>query len=262
LRLHNAGIDPISIDSIICTHMHVDHVSDAGVLVEAMTGYTFKKRGLLIAPPSVLDGDRYGDKSISTYHQTLPAHVERFASDDEKTFEVHGEKPKTGLSSSSPILGSFSLRGVAVKHDTESGFGFIMELDGLKIGYTSDTEYLPSLHNSAFAGVDVLIANNLKSNKDSIPDHMHSGHLIQLLKSAKPKCCILSHMGMGLITSGPELEAARIQSESGVPTSAGRDGYSFDIERRVWSKADLKSKIEKTGEKSTKKAPAQKKLVD
>lgn len=241
VRMHSSGFDPTHLDAIICTHMHIDHVADAGVLIEAMTGFTFKKRGLVLASSSVLDGDRFGDKSISTYHQSLPFQVERFGPDDDKEFEVM-DAPAAGKPAK--VVGSFSLRGVHVKHDEDSAFGFVMELDGVRIGYTSDTEYLPSIHNSAFAGVDVLIANNLKSAADGIPDHLHSGHLITLLKAAKPKLCILSHMGMGLIQSGPEIEAARIESASGVPTIAGKDGYYYCTDRCGWFNASAEKKKE------------------
>ncbi len=240
LRLLQANRDPTKTDAIIVTHMHIDHVSDAPALVEAMSGFTFKHAGLLIAAASVLDGDKHGDKSISKYHQMLVKECAHFGPADKKTFEI-SRQPKSGSAPSSPA-NSFTLSGVPVKHDDKSGFGFVIEMDGVKIGYTSDTEYIPAIHNAAYAGVDVLIANNLKSAADGIPDHLHSGHLIQLLKAAKPKLCILSHMGMGLIQSGPEAEAARIESASGVKTIAGRDGYYYCTDRCGWFRPQKEKK--------------------
>lgn len=237
LRLHDAHVNPESLDALIVTHMHIDHVSDAPVLAEAMSGFTFKHSGLLIASHSVLEGDKFGDRSISKYHQSLVKECVSFEPNDSKIFEVKKEKKDKKENDPSS---SFHLRGVPVKHDDKSGFGFVLEMDGVKIGYTSDTEYLPTIHNAAFAGVDVLIANNLKSASDGIPDHLHSGDLIKLLKAAKPKLCILSHMGMGLINSGPEAEAARIESASGVKTIAGRDGYYYCTDRCGWFRPEKK----------------------
>ncbi len=242
LRLHDAHVNPEHLDAIIVTHMHIDHVSDAPVLAEAMSGFTFKHSGLLIASHSVLEGDKFGDRSIPKYHQSLVKECVSFGPDDSKTFEVKKDKKENG--SAQRGSATFHLRGVPVKHDDKSGFGFVLEMDGVKIGYTSDTEYLPAIHNSAFAGVDVLIANNLKSAADGIPDHLHSGDLIKLLKATKPKLCILSHMGMGLIQSGPEAEAARIESASGVKTIAGRDGYYYCTDRCGWFRPEKKKEKE------------------
>ncbi|MFH1095229.1 MAG: MBL fold metallo-hydrolase [Candidatus Micrarchaeota archaeon] len=228
LRLHAAGLDPQKTDALIVTHMHVDHVSDAGVLIEAMNNHMLSKGGVLVASRSVLAGDKHGDKSVSTYHQSKLDQCIALAPAEKREIKI--QKTKIGASC------SFSIQGVPVKHDDRDGFGFVLTLDGVRIGYTSDTEYLPVVHDKAFAGVDALIANNLKAAEDGIPDHLNSGDLIKLLSKAKPKLCILSHMGMKLIVSGPELEAARIQSASGVPTVAGRDGWYYCTDRCGWFK--------------------------
>ncbi len=251
LRLHAAGLDPQKTDALIVTHMHVDHVSDAGVLIEAMSDHMLSKGGVLLASRSVISGDRHGDKSISTYHQSRLEQCVTLAPGEKK--EVRIAKAKSGRPD------SFSITAVPVKHDDPTGFGFVLTLDGVRIGYTSDTEYLPAVHDKAFAGVDALIANNLKTADDHIPDHLNSGDLVKLLKSAKPKLCILSHMGMKLIVSGPELEAARIQSASGVPTYAGKDGYYYCTERCGWFDAAKEKKKAKEGK--SRKDEGQKRLT-
>ncbi|VVB57571.1 Ribonuclease BN [uncultured archaeon] len=263
LRLLDAGQDPTKTDALIVTHMHVDHVSDAGVLAEAMSGFTFTRRGLLVAAQSVLEGDRHGDRTVSRYHQGLLGECAAFGPNDSRQFEIKKEKSPSSSTARAPAgpstpASSFHLRGVPVKHDDKAGFGFVLEMDGVKIGYTSDTEYLPGIHDRAYAGLDVLIANNLKSAADGIPDHLHSGDLIKLLKSAKPKLCILSHMGLGLIQSGPEAEAARIESASGVPTIAGKDGYYYCTDRCGWFDAAKEKK--KASEEKGRAREGQKKL--
>ena len=223
LQMHSLGIDPKKIDCVICTHMHVDHVLDAPLLLEAMSGYTLRKGGILIASKQIIEGDEYGDRSIISYHQSKLEQNIIFSANDEREIKINGK-------------GSFNLRGTGVRHNDESGFGFVMEIGGYKIGYTSDTEYVPSLHDAAFKGADVLIANCLKPSIDGIPDHLHSVDLAKLLGKSKPKTCIISHLGMKLIMAGPEQEAAKIESACGVKTIAARDGYFFELKSKKWGK--------------------------
>ena len=105
--------------------------------------------------------------------------------------------------------------------------------------------------------MDLLLWRHAEA-EDGIPDHLHSGHLIQLLQAAKPKLCILSHMGMGLIQSGPELEAARIESACGIKTVAGKDGYYYCTDRCGWFKAGAKDKVGKKESGPDKKSPLSK----
>lgn len=240
VRLHQCGQDALKTDCIIVSHMHVDHVSDAPVLVEAMSGHGRGGRGTLIAPPSVLDGDRNGDRSVSKYHQAMVPTVIR-PQMGQRIEVALGQARATGPSGAGPTAPRFSFTPVPTKHDDKEGFGFVLEWEGVRIGYTSDTEYLPAVHDAAFRGVDVLVANNLKTAEDGIPDHLHSGDLITLLGAAKPGMCILNHMGLTLIQSGPEAEAARIESASGVPTVAAADGKYYCTDRCGWFDAAKES---------------------
>ncbi len=50
-----AGLDPSVLDGIILTHKHLDHSNDVNVMIEAMTGGGFKKRGTLLCSHDALD---------------------------------------------------------------------------------------------------------------------------------------------------------------------------------------------------------------
>ena len=67
-------------------------------------------------------------------------------------------------------------------------------------------------------------------------------------------------MGMGLINSGPELEAARIESESGILTRAGRDGFTWSVSGREWVKSGKSAGGKSNGESAKKPAGGQKRL--
>lgn len=213
IACHDFCQDPSKVGLLIVTHNHIDHVNDAGVIAEAMSGHALQKKGWLIGSKSVIRGDKNGDRGISNYHMGALSHVEVAKAGEEILVEISGRKAV--------------LAPTRVKHDDETGFGFTLEMDGRRIGYTSDTEYFEGIAGQ-YKGCDILIANNLKSKDDGVPGHLFTNGTIRLFRQASPKLGIIAHMGMRLIKSGPEKEAKKIEKESGVRTIAAKDGMRLD----------------------------------
>jgi phosphoribosyl 1,2-cyclic phosphodiesterase len=199
---------------LIVTHNHIDHVNDAQLIIEAMSEYALKKKGILVASESVIVGDEQKDKCISNYHlQKL-----------ERAIVAKVGKPihlQIGHSSCRIIP-------TPVLHDDKTGFGFVLELDGKRIGYTSDTEFFEGI-SSHYKGCDILIVNNIKPFHDGLAGHLYSDKTIVLLSEAKPKLAVITHMGISLLKAGPEKEAERISKKSGVKTIAAKDGMRLEI---------------------------------
>jgi phosphoribosyl 1,2-cyclic phosphodiesterase len=65
------SLNPQQLNAIFVSHCHPDHYTDAEVLIEAMTKGMAKKRGLLVAAKSVLEGSDTCEPSISGYHQSM-----------------------------------------------------------------------------------------------------------------------------------------------------------------------------------------------
>ncbi len=214
IACHDFGQDPSKVGLLVVTHNHIDHVNDAGVIAEAMSGFALQKKGWLIGSKSVILGDENGDRGISNYHMNALSHVEVAEVGKEIRVEISGRKAL--------------FTPTRVKHDDRTGFGFTLEMDGKRIGYTSDTEYFRGIA-AQYAGCDVLIANSLKSKDDGVPGHLFTNGTIKLFRQALPKLGIIAHMGMRLIKSGPEKEAQKIEKESGVRTIAATDGMKVGV---------------------------------
>jgi len=207
---HEFSIDPKKTDAVVVTHNHIDHLNDAELMLEAINCYPDQKRGILVSTKSVLVADEFGERSISTY------------------FTRKAERAHVVAQGKQIALKGAVLTPTPVRHEDKTGFGFVLEMDGARIGYTSDTEYFPSLPKH-FPRCDILIANNLKAGADGVPGHLYSTTTAKLLSECSPKLCVLSHMGRSLIKSGPAAEAKKIEAQSGVRTIAAEDGMRLDV---------------------------------
>ncbi|MCX6771751.1 MAG: MBL fold metallo-hydrolase [Candidatus Micrarchaeota archaeon] len=207
---HDFSIHPEKTGAVVVTHNHIDHLNDAALMCEAINCFPDRKRGILVASKSILAGDEYGERGISPY----------FTKKLSRTEIARQGKPIK--------IGGATLTPTPVRHEDMTGFGFVLDMDGARIGYTSDTEYFPSLAPH-FLHCDILIANNLKSGADGVPGHLYSATTVKLLTACHPRLCVLSHMGQSLLKSGPGKEARKIQKASGVRTVAATDGMRVDV---------------------------------
>jgi ribonuclease BN (tRNA processing enzyme) len=203
--------DPLKLDAVIVSHNHTDHVTDARVLIEGMSGFAMKKKGILIASKNTLDVE---DGGIGKWHIAKVSNVYAAGFGEKKSFE-------TGK-------GSFEIEIIAMKHEEPSTFGFKLYMDGKIVGYISDTEYIESFGKD-FSGCDLLIMNCLKPEDDNYKGHLTSRGAIKILREAKPKMCVITHLGMKMLQAGPQKEAERIERESGVKTIAAKDGMKFSF---------------------------------
>jgi len=202
--------DPLKLDAIIVSHNHTDHVTDARVLIEGMSGYALRKKGIFIGSKVTLGTDG----GIGEFHLEKIATVYAAEYLDHKKFE-------TGK-------GFFEIDIYPMKHEEPSTFGFRLSMDGAVLGYISDTEYTESFGKD-FSGCDLLVINCIKPEDDRYSGHLTSGGVIKILKAARPKKAVITHLGMKMLQIGPAKEAERIEKESGVQTIAAKDGMKITI---------------------------------
>jgi len=210
-----AGLDPQKLTGVLVSHCHPDHCNDAGVLVEAMTQGMTRKRGVLAAAHSVLEGNGNCDPCISKYHQTIPQ-------------QVLDAKP--GLSFS---ITDLKITATKAKHSDISTVGFRFgTADVGDFAYTSDTEYFEGV-GKLYKNVRLLLLCAMRPAGSPWKGHMTTEDAVRIIEEATPEMAVLTHFGMKMIFKGPASEAKFIQQKTGTPTIAAKDGMHLNIGEKI-----------------------------
>lgn len=211
---HEAKLDPLELDCVLVTHNHVDHFSDAMVMIEGMTHFTRKRRGIIIGSKRTLTISDDDEPGVHKYHQKLA---------EELYIAKFGEKKKFKTE-----RGEFQIQIIEMDHSERSTFGFKLFVDKVVIGYITDTLYREEFEKE-FSGCDLLIVNCIKPEPDGFDAHITSNDLIKLLPKIKPKTCIITHLGTKMIGEIAKNEAKRIQKETKVKTISAEDFMEVEV---------------------------------
>ncbi|MDH5441168.1 MAG: MBL fold metallo-hydrolase [Candidatus Bathyarchaeota archaeon] len=209
-----AGLDPQKINAILVSHSHTDHVTDAQVLIEAMSRGTKSKRGLLAAAHSVLYGNEVCGQSISNYHQSIP----------EKVIDA-----QVGVKFS---IGDLEVRTTRAEHSDPDAVGFrLVTADYGDFAYTSDSEYFGGIEDY-YKGVRLLILCVLRPYGRPWKGHMTTEDAIKIAEKVRPEMTIITHFGMGMIFKARG-EAQIIETKTGIPTKPATDGMHIYLAEEI-----------------------------
>jgi ribonuclease BN (tRNA processing enzyme) len=223
-----------NIDVLFISHMHPDHANDAELLVEVMTHATLVKRGIIIAEDSSLKGSgiiaRIFAAVINPLSKTFPKIFKKIKISNTVISDYHKELVQEvyGLSPGKEVqLDKIKIIGTQTKHD-DPAVGFVLEMDGKRIGYTADTEYFEGMADE-YKNCDIIIVNMLRATKPDFPGHFYAETVAKFLKEAKPKKAFITRFGGQFFKLNPSIIAKQIQENSGVVTIATRDGMNIEI---------------------------------
>ncbi len=206
VMVHQLRFKPRNLDAIILSHRHIDHSNDVNVMVEAMTMGGFQPRGKLIVPSDCLNSDPVVLEYVRPFVEITEI---------KKDMEI----------SLGNIKISFPIQNM---HPVET-YGMIYKFSSGKLGYIPDTEYFPEL-GATYKGVDFLILNVVRMKTDKKIRHLNMDDASALINEIKPKLAILTHFGLQVLKSSPELQARNISEKTGVDVRAAYDGMNINFE--------------------------------
>ena len=200
-------LDPRKLDAIIISHHHIDHCTDANVLVEAMTGGGHQRRGALFASRQALETD----SPICRYVQAFPERVITLTGGTQ--FEAGGVRFST----------------ISHHHPVET-YGLLFATGDKRLGFVVDTAYLEELP-SHYQDCDLLVLNVVLADRDqpATDRHLSLWHAEQIIQQAQPARAILTHFGMGVLREKPWVIAEELSQRLGLSIEAARDGMKVDL---------------------------------
>ncbi|MDR1965526.1 MAG: hypothetical protein LBQ36_02345 [Synergistaceae bacterium] len=202
-------ISPISINTIILTHRHVDHSSDVNALAEGMTLKAAKPRGFVLLTRDCFEG---GDSVLMNY---MSKRIKMVA------FHEDGAD-----SEPAPDL---SLESVAHSHNGVQCFGVIFKRTcAPHWGLISDTAPLESF-SKRYVGCEMIVINVALSMPKARIDHMSLPEVESLLGTICPRTAVLTHMGNDLLDMGGE-RISRKLSTNRTKVIAATDGMVISLD--------------------------------
>ena len=210
-RIH---YDPALTDSVIVSHAHPDHYSDAEVVLEGMTLGGWKKRGHLYGSRTVIDGEGTLGPCISKYHLGIVENASIFNPGDR--LDIDGMPAEICRANHSD--------------PTNVGFKFNTE-DGI-ISYVSDTDYSEEIADQ-YKGTRVLILPVTTPNDLRIPYHLCTDDAILFMERVRPELTIFIHLGIVMIKIGPDKQAAKAERMTGLRTLSASDLTVLEIGKEL-----------------------------
>jgi ribonuclease BN (tRNA processing enzyme) len=207
LRLEQAGASLEALDTIVLTHLHLDHVSDLLALANAR--YLSNLPGLEV----------YGPEGVEVYFKIMQSVYPNLAL---MQVAVHELVPMDSFS-----VNGFDIFAEEARHSV-TALAYRIEADVDKvIVYSGDTE--PSQRVAALAeGADLLVHECSFPEPFDVTNHSTPQKLGDILQNCGAKRVVLTHLYPQ--AQGYEDEMAEIVATlSGVPTETGWDMMMLTI---------------------------------
>jgi len=173
-RMKTAGEDPSTLDALLITHEHQDHVQGLAVTARRLgfpvywTEPTHRAWVRWMTPQKRITYAEWLERRRVQASGTPEPTPEEKAAVEETLAEP--QKDPTALpaveyfqSGTGFRIGDIAITPFTIPHDAVDPVGFVFETEGVRIGLATDLGYMPSNVNMQLRGCDVLM---LESNHD------------------------------------------------------------------------------------------------
>lgn len=202
--------DPVRTDSVLVSHAHPDHYSDAEVVIEGMTYGGWRRRGHLYGSPTVLEGADGIGPCISRHHLGMVAGSTLLKPGE--TLDIDGLRMDV----------------CRAEHSDPTNTGYRFHTGNGIVSYVSDTCYTERIADQ-YAGSRVLILPVTCPEGMCIKHHMCTDDAIEFIRRVQPELTIFTHLGIAMICEGPDRQAALAEDRTGCRTVSARDLMVLDV---------------------------------
>lgn len=164
----------VSIDAVLYTHSHLDHVSG----FDDLRAFCWRRKDLL---PLYA-----GAETLASLERMYP-----WAFDQELHYQGY-VRPEACKIVPNTQIGDLLVTPVLVEHASVETFGYLMQYAGRKIAYISDFIRIPDASMHLLQGLDILILDALRYKAHST--HSSVADTLALISRLKPKRAYLTHM--------------------------------------------------------------------
>ncbi len=202
-------IDVQEIDTIILTHLHIDHSNDINIIIDGMTLGGIKKKGILFAPEDALFGE---NRVVLTYIKSFLSEIRVLKA--ENTYHI-GE-----------ITFSTSIRHI---HQVET-YGIKFKLKGKILSFMVDTRFFPELLDS-YRDSNTIVMNVVRYNsvKGTSIQHLSAEDVVTIANQIRPERIVLTHFGSTMLKANPYKVAQELSKSTGIEIIAASDGMKLEI---------------------------------
>src|SRR5262245_34424130 len=191
MALQKAGVDPVSLDLILLTHLHADHLGGVPILYHAFQQIRPPRRTLRIAGPPGIRG-----RIESIYRVLYPPRREKPRRFKVSYRTLAANRPYLPAGSSGPRIVPFPVQ----HQDKHRNFGYRLLWRGRELAYSGDTRWFAELPER-IRGADLFLCECTHGRRAN-RKHLSLEELKERRRSTEVGAVLLTHLG-------PDLAARR-----------------------------------------------------